>query len=250
MSFGVAGPRSAIVSQGSWVRYPVWQHTFLSPSAFSRRAVVSYWRKYVHKVLVNRLGGLSLPRKSVVRLTDGPDMTLDVYRGRKTTMQQQQQQISLVFGLWFSGVAGRSGRPHCHHDQLLVHKPVWWWYWKDLLSGGLISVCWRLADILRQHPLRPCAQEIQPHTHVCPLLHWNKPCVRHLLTSHQSFSSASRRAPLCSSDTCSLQESAVQVSHLASEFSHSMFQQRCSPYLKFSWSLVHQWHTCHLRPGV
>ena len=53
------------------------------------RAVVSYWRKYVHEVLVNRLGGLSLPRKSVVRLTDRPDMTLDVYRGRKTTNQQQ-----------------------------------------------------------------------------------------------------------------------------------------------------------------
>ena len=42
----------------------------------------------MHKVLVNRLGGLSLPRKSVVRLTDRPDMTLDVYRGRKTTIQQ------------------------------------------------------------------------------------------------------------------------------------------------------------------
>ena len=28
-----------------------------------------------------------LPRKSVVRLTDRPDMTLDVYRGRKTTIQ-------------------------------------------------------------------------------------------------------------------------------------------------------------------
>ena len=28
----------------------------------------------------------------MVRLTDRPDMTLDVYRGRKTTMQQQQQQ--------------------------------------------------------------------------------------------------------------------------------------------------------------
>ena len=45
----------------------------------------------MHEVLVNRLGGLSLPRKSVVRLTDRPDMTLDVYRGRKTTIQQQQQ---------------------------------------------------------------------------------------------------------------------------------------------------------------
>ena len=45
----------------------------------------------MHEVLVNRLGDLSLPWKSVVRLTDRPDMTLDVYRGRKTTMQQQQQ---------------------------------------------------------------------------------------------------------------------------------------------------------------
>ena len=52
----------------------------------------------MHEVLVNRLGGLSLPRKSVVRLTDRPDMTLDVYRGRKTTMQQQQQQWSQEVG--------------------------------------------------------------------------------------------------------------------------------------------------------
>ena len=42
----------------------------------------------MHEVLVNRLGGLGLPRKSVVRLTDRPDVTLDVYRGRKTTIQQ------------------------------------------------------------------------------------------------------------------------------------------------------------------
>ena len=35
-------------------------------------AVVSYWRKHVHEVLVNRLEGLSLPRKSVVRLIDRP----------------------------------------------------------------------------------------------------------------------------------------------------------------------------------
>ena len=51
----------------------------------------------MHEVLVNRLGGLSLPRKSVVRLTDRPAMTLDVYRGRKTTMQQMQQHNTLVF---------------------------------------------------------------------------------------------------------------------------------------------------------
>ena len=44
----------------------------------------------MREVLVNRLGGLSLPRKSVVGLTDRPDMILDVYRGRKTTTQQQK----------------------------------------------------------------------------------------------------------------------------------------------------------------
>ena len=46
----------------------------------------------MHEVLVNRLGGLSLPRKSVVRLSDRPDMTLDVYRGRKTRIQIQIQK--------------------------------------------------------------------------------------------------------------------------------------------------------------
>ena len=81
-------PSLNILLQIVLCRYPVWQHTFVSPSAFSRRAVVSYWRKYVHEVLVNRLGGLSLPRKSVIRLTDRPDMTLDVYRGRKTITQR------------------------------------------------------------------------------------------------------------------------------------------------------------------
>ena len=48
----------------------------------------------MHEVLVNRLGGLSLPKKSVARLTDRPDMTLDVYRGRKTTRQQQQNSAA------------------------------------------------------------------------------------------------------------------------------------------------------------
>ena len=54
----------------------------------------------MHEVLVNRLGGLSLPRKSVVRLTDLPDMTLDVYRGRKTTMQQFNCTVIEIFKLY------------------------------------------------------------------------------------------------------------------------------------------------------
>ena len=56
----------------------------------------------MHEVLVNGIGGLSLPRKSVVRLTDRPDMTLDVYRGRKTTIQQQQQQATQYLHVGFA----------------------------------------------------------------------------------------------------------------------------------------------------
>ena len=44
----------------------------------------------MHEILVNPSGGLSLPRKSVARLTDRPDMTLDVNSGHKTTTKQQQ----------------------------------------------------------------------------------------------------------------------------------------------------------------
>ena len=64
--------------------------TFLLPLFQEGQLSVTGESKYVHEVLVNRLGGLSLSRKSVVRLTDRPDMTLDVYRGRKTTMQQNR----------------------------------------------------------------------------------------------------------------------------------------------------------------
>ena len=44
-----------------------------------------------------------MPRKSVVRLSDHPDMTLDVYRGRKTKNQQQQQVTNYVHLVKFFG---------------------------------------------------------------------------------------------------------------------------------------------------
>ena len=71
----------------------------------------------MHEVLVNRLGGLSLPRKSVVRLTDRPDMTLDVYRGRKTTIQQQQytEMSGLVFFPFFSVVLRNRNKNSCFY---------------------------------------------------------------------------------------------------------------------------------------
>ena len=63
----------------------------------------------MHEVLVNRLGGLSLPRKSVVRLTDRRDMTLDVYRGRKTTLQQHYTQSN--------------EKVRCSHVKVSITKP-------------------------------------------------------------------------------------------------------------------------------
>ena len=59
----------------------------------------------MHELLVNRLGGLSLPRKSVVRLTDCPDMTIDVYRGGKTTRQKKPSSAYRTSSVspWYAG---------------------------------------------------------------------------------------------------------------------------------------------------
>ena len=67
------------------------------PSADSRRPVVSYWRKYVQEVMLNHLGGLSMPRKSVVRLTDRPGMTSAVYRGRNRKTQPTNQPFLYMY---------------------------------------------------------------------------------------------------------------------------------------------------------
>ena len=56
----------------------------------------------MHEGLVNRLGGLSLPRKSVVRLTDRSDMTVDVYGGLKTTKQQLYIFLNTQFNFFSS----------------------------------------------------------------------------------------------------------------------------------------------------
>ena len=66
----------------------------ISPSADSRRAVVSYWQKYVDLGLVNCLGGLSLARNNVVRLTD---ITIDVYRGRIASTNNNNSKLQWLF---------------------------------------------------------------------------------------------------------------------------------------------------------
>ena len=70
----------------------------------------------MHEVLVNRLGGLSLPRKSVVRLTDRPDMTLDVYRGRKTTIQPTNQIVSVASNFLLDVDAQKPSVSYLIHD--------------------------------------------------------------------------------------------------------------------------------------
>ena len=64
----------------------------------------------MHEVLVNRLGGLNLPRKSVVRLTDRPNMTLDVYHGHKTTIQYNIIMIFKIISYKFKIISVDSNK--------------------------------------------------------------------------------------------------------------------------------------------
>ena len=80
---------------------PAWSHTLVEIDheiistvillIHSRGVVVSYKRKYVHKLLVN---GLFKPaqEKSVVKWTDRPAMTIAVDVGRKATKPTNQIQ--------------------------------------------------------------------------------------------------------------------------------------------------------------
>ena len=69
--------------QGSQVRsghgpnHEIISKPIVLPSADSRRVVVSYKRKYVHKVLVNRLVKLA-QEKCMNKSTDSPNMTISV----------------------------------------------------------------------------------------------------------------------------------------------------------------------------
>ena len=96
--------------KGLLVRTLIRPHTFMGiyhnfyghspPSADSRRADVSFWQKYVHQVLVNRLERLSQPRNSVVRITDRRYMT-EIIRRKTPTQTKSLHLLSLIgdFGL-------------------------------------------------------------------------------------------------------------------------------------------------------
>ena len=63
-----------------------------SPSTDSRRAVDSYWREYMHLVLVDCLGGLSLPRNAVVRLTSRHGHSFSPWTTINNTQHKERQR--------------------------------------------------------------------------------------------------------------------------------------------------------------
>ena len=77
---------SMLQSRNILLRRFVMNHSL--PTADSSRAVISFWRKDVHLVLVNRLC-FSLPRKSMVWLTDYLNMTIVV----DWDVKQQNRQM-------------------------------------------------------------------------------------------------------------------------------------------------------------
>ena len=75
-------------------------------STDSRRTVVSYLRWYVHSVLVNRLGVLSLPWNSLIRLIDHHDMTIavttfDALLFCKTNLFHLRTNMTIIWGALF-----------------------------------------------------------------------------------------------------------------------------------------------------
>ena len=71
----------------------------------------------------------------MVRLTDRPDMTLDVYHGRKTTVQQQQQQQSQPNEL--DNIGQRETQPRKHqYCRVLDLTSVF-----IIKSGAYICLC-------------------------------------------------------------------------------------------------------------
>ena len=70
----------------SAIDYEIFSMAIILPFVDSRRVVVSYERKYVHEILVNRLVKLD-QEESVVRSTGRPDMTITVDCSRTLSTQ-------------------------------------------------------------------------------------------------------------------------------------------------------------------
>ena len=77
------------------MKYFLWSFSSL-PLNHSRRVVVSYKRKYVHKVLVNCLFKLAQEKEWLGELTPPPPMTIAVDLGRKATKQTMRKPVSCL----------------------------------------------------------------------------------------------------------------------------------------------------------
>ena len=62
------------------------------------QVIVGYWRKYVHFVLVNRVGDLSLSRNSVSRLPTGHDLNSVDWAVRNQTNKAIRSVPGLILG--------------------------------------------------------------------------------------------------------------------------------------------------------
>ena len=86
-TFEEAGPRSAVGRAPDSVRGPGFDsqsgHIYFRSPPADMRGSYQLLAKYVHEVLVDSLGCLSLPRKSVVRLHDRPDMNQNCLHDRR-----------------------------------------------------------------------------------------------------------------------------------------------------------------------
>ena len=93
----------ALVRQHSFIEidHDIFSMVIISLPLIQEGKLSSYLRKNVHWVLVNRLDGLSLPRKSVVRLTDCPAMTIAVVKQQHNNNNSSFDFYILIQAAWF-----------------------------------------------------------------------------------------------------------------------------------------------------
>ena len=120
---------SGMRTVGRWTLVPAtffrwdwsWNHFYnhALPMTDSSRSNVGYWRKEVHLVLVNHLG--SLPRNSVVRLTDSLAMTIDVDWDIKPHIKQTDLLSQPMWKGYLSQLNSKdSGQPVCSHARAIT----------------------------------------------------------------------------------------------------------------------------------
>ena len=80
----------------SRVGNPVRRHNFVPPLHWIKKGSCKLLVKVCARSNDNLFGGQSLPRNSVGRLTDRPDMTIAAYRDAK---QQRNNNLSRYFNL-------------------------------------------------------------------------------------------------------------------------------------------------------